>query len=118
MNLIAYDEVVDKVDKTKTWLDGKTGNIFSRELAFRKYHTFIKRYNPETKSTTIYIAMLDNKSDAKVAYITRKDTYNRICLKTKLILREFGLNNVDKEVNIHLNHVEHSDNGDVYEVCI
>ena len=118
MNLIAYDEIVDKVDKTKTWLDGNTDNIFSRELAFRKYHTFIKRYNPETKSTTIYIAMLDNKSDAKVAYITRKDSYNRICLKTKLILREFGLNNVDKEVNIHLNHVEHSNDGDVYGVCI
>ena len=118
MNLIAYDEIVDKVDKTKTWLDGKTGNIFSRELVFRKYYTFIKRYNPKTKTTTIYIAMLDNKSDAKVAYVTRKDTYNRICLKTKLILREFGLDNVDKEVNIRLNHIEHSDDGDVYEVCI
>ena len=62
--------------------------------------------------------MLDNKADAKVAYITRKDTYNRICLKTKLILREFGLDNVYKEVNIRLNHIEHSDDGDVYEVCI
>ena len=118
MNLIAYDEIVNKVDKTKTWLDGKTGNIFSRELAFRKYHAFIKRYNPQTNSTTIYIAMLDNKADAKVAYITRKDTYNRICLKTKLILKEFGLDNVDKEINIRLNHIEHSDDGDVYEICI
>ena len=118
MNLVAYDEITDKVDKTKTWLDGKTGNIFSRELVFRKYYTFIKRYNPKTKNTTIYIAMLDNKSDAKIAYDTRKDTYNRICLKTKLILREFSLNNVNKEINIHLNHVESTNDGDVYEIIV
>ena len=116
MNLIAYDEIIDKVDKTKTWLDCKTGNLFSRELTFRKYYTFTKRYNPKTNSTTIYVVMLDNKSDAKVVHVTRKDNYNRICLKTKLILREFGLDNVDKEVNVYLNHIETSNDGDVYEI--
>ena len=36
MNLIAYDEVIDKIDRQKTWYNYKSSSFISRDISYRK----------------------------------------------------------------------------------
>ena len=36
MNLNAYDNVIDKIDKTKTWIDVCKKLLLSREIKYRE----------------------------------------------------------------------------------
>ena len=45
MNLNAYDNVVEKINKQKSWIDIKKKMLLSRELNVRDYVLLTKRYD-------------------------------------------------------------------------
>ena len=60
MNLAAYDKVDNKIDKTKTWLDHNNKRIVSKQIKYRTYYAFGKRYNPNTDKEEFYLITSDN----------------------------------------------------------
>ena len=116
MNLIAYDEVIDKIDRQKTWYNYKSSSFISRDISYRKYYTFLKRYNPESKTTSYFIAMLDEKENNIKSNITRKDCYGRVCLRANSIIKDLDLVHYKRDINISLKHIEHTYDGDIYEI--
>ena len=91
MNLVAYDEITDKINKQKTWYDYKSCSFISREITYRKYYTFLKRYNPKTKTTSYFIVMLDEKDNITKSSVTYKDNYGRIILRANSIIEHLNL---------------------------
>ena len=55
MNINAYDDIREKLDKTKTWVDIRKKQLFSREIKYRKYNCLLKRYDVKTNITNYYI---------------------------------------------------------------
>ena len=60
MNLNAYDSIIEKLDKNKTWIDIRRKTILSREMKYRKYTCILKRYNPETNMNVYINALHEN----------------------------------------------------------
>lgn len=118
MNLNAYDNVKEKIDKTKTWIDVKHKCLISKEIKYRKYICLLKRYNPETCSNNYYIALLDNPIENKNCYYTNKDDYGRIKYKLSSIWYETCLSHIERNCNICINLVERDSDGEVYLIDI
>lgn len=114
MNLNAYDNVIDQIDKTKSWIYIKKKQLISREIKYRRYNTILKRYNSKTKCYSYYIAMLDEPDITKVCSITKLDNYGRIKINIANIWNETSLRNIDKDCNIDVQLYESTDDGDVY----
>lgn len=115
MNLSAYDNVVNKINKRKTWINSRNKSIISREISYRKYYTFVKRYEPKLNDTIYFIVMLDNIDKNRKISVTRKDDYGRVCLKINSIIDKLELN-INKDSSINIKHIEHTFDGDIYEI--
>ena len=95
MNLVAYDTLSSPVDKTRTWIDFANKRIMSREFPHRKYD------DPPTDR--LYRKLLF-------------DGYGRSKISLKSIWEEIGFNKITHDCNIKINHIEHTDDGDIYEI--
>lgn len=114
MNLNAYDNVIEKLDRTKTWVDVRKKNLLSREIVHRPYTCLLKRYDPTTNCTTYFIAMLDSPPVDKKYKSTRRDEYGRIKISLTDIWKDTYLTQLETNSNIVITHVEHEEDGDVY----
>lgn len=63
MNLNAYDKF--EINKDKTWINTYYKKLYSREIKYRSYYTFLTKYNQNLNSYEFYIAFSDN-FDSKV----------------------------------------------------
>ena len=118
MNLNAYDDITEKIDKTKTWIDINKHLLLSREIKFRKYYTLAKRYNPEQECYTYFIILLDNKPEHKQSYNTRIDDYGRVKIRLNDMYNECFFKYLEQDINISIKHIENEDDGDVYQLEI
>lgn len=118
MNLAAYDSVEEKVDKTKSWINVNYKSIFSRELPKRRYNTLSKRYDPNTQSTNYYIIMLDDYNENFKCNNTFVDNFGRVKINISSIWNKTSLSNIKRDVNVSLEHIEHTDDGDIYYLDI
>lgn len=118
MNLNAYDNVEEKVDKTKTWIDIRKKTIYSREIKYRPYMCLLKRYDSKFKCTFYFIAMLDKPPQDKIATNTTCDDYGRIKIKVSSIWKETYLQELKTNCNIVCELVESAEDGDVYSINI
>ena len=116
MNLNAYDTITDKVDKTKSWINITKHLLLSREIKFRKYYVLSKRFNTETKVYDYFVILLDEQPTDRVSYNTRLDDYGRVKIRLHELYNESDLANLEKDTNITIRHVEHEDDGDVYQI--
>lgn len=114
MNLNAYDNIIDKIDKTKTWIDIHKKIIISREIQFRPYISLLKRYDNKTNTTSYFIATLNNPPDNHKYKHTKIDNYGRLKFSLASIWNETCLFQFDKDCNIMISHVESDDDGDIY----
>lgn len=114
MNLNAYDDVNEKINKTKTWINVRKKLLITRELSNRPYNCILKRYDAKSNSTYYFIAMLDNPPLDRQYKFTKKDDYGRIKISLASIWKETYLTNIVDDCNIMINLVEHDDDGDVY----
>lgn len=118
MNLNAYDDVIEKIDKTKTWIDIKKHLLLSREIKYHKWYTLSKRFNTETKSYDYFIILLDNPSLNRTSFNTKLDDYGRIKIRLYELYNESSLQYLKKDTNITINHIDHEEDGDVYQLEI
>lgn len=114
MNLNAYDDAINKIDKTKTWIDVKRKTLISREIKHRAYYSLIKRYDKNTNIVSFFIAMLDKPDECKVCKRTVCDSYGRIKIRLNTIFNETNLIDCESECNVCINLVESDDSGDIY----
>lgn len=116
MNLNAYDNVINKVDKTKTWIDVKKHLLLSREIKYRKWYVLSKRFNTKNNCYDYFVILLDNHPQDRVAFNTIHDDYGRIKIKLYNMYNESDLKYLTKDTNISINHIEHENDGDVYQL--
>ena len=118
MNLSAYDTINNKIDKTKSWIDVKKRVLLSREIKYRKFYSFAKRYDKNNSCYNYYIILLDNPQDQFGYYSTKFDDYGRIKIKLNEIYNDINLNSLNKNTNIIIKNIEHEEDGDIYEIVI
>ena len=111
MNLNAYDNVIDKVDKTKTWIDVKKHLLL-------KWYVLSKRFNTENNCYDYFVILLDNPPQDRVAFNARLDDYGRVKIQLHEMYNETDLQHLTKDANINIKHVEHEEDGDVYQLEI
>ena len=116
MNLAAYDIINVGIDRSKTWIDPRYKKLYSREIKNRRnFYTFSKTYNPLTDNYVIHLILLDdNIGGTKCLPII--DKVGVIKINISRIIGDIQNFTVPK--NISINHVEHSDDGDIYELNI
>ena len=114
MNLNAYDNITEKLDKTKTWVDIRKKKLFSRELSNRCYTCLMKRYDAKTSVVSFFIAMLDTPpTDMKYTY-TKRDDYGRVKIDLSSIWHETYLSQLDSNCNVMIDLVESENDGEIY----
>lgn len=116
MNLNAYDNVTEKIDKTKTWIDVDKHLLLSREIKFRKYYLFTKRYDTELKTYEYFIVLTDNPIEDRVLFNTRLDDYGRIKIRLHDLYKESGISEFNKNMNISIYLVDKQEDGDIYKL--
>lgn len=114
MNINAYDDIREKLDKTKTWVDIRKKQLFSREIKYRKYNCLLKRYDAKTNITNYYIAMLDNPPTDRKYNNTIMDDYGRVKISISSIWKETYLARLSSNCNVCINLVESDEDGDIY----
>lgn len=114
MNLNAYDNVIEKIDKTKTWINIRKKQLISREIRIRKYVSIVKRYDVKTNSTLYFIAILDNPPENHIYNKLKVDDYGRAKINIFSIWNETYLSSLDNDCNINISLTESDDNGDIY----
>ena len=60
MNLVAYDVLNTNINRKKTWINVSKKLILSKEIKYRKYVAFGKRYDNEENKTVFFIIVLDD----------------------------------------------------------
>lgn len=118
MNLVAYDNVDNITNKKRSWVDVHNKILYSKEINYRKYICFGKKYDSDINAVVFYIIMLDEEPYDRTAFKTV--ITNNGCVKINIngIWDEANLNKVkSKYLNVSIKHIEHSDDGDIYEFC-
>jgi len=118
MNLNAYDDVSPVINKRATWIDIKKYQLLSREINYRKYVTISKRFNTETSEYEYFIILLDNLPANRSFSHTKKDDYGRIKINLTAIWFDSSLCSYKQNTNITIEHIEESDDGDVYKLNV
>lgn len=118
MNLNAYDSIVEKIDKTKTWIDIRKKTILSREIKYRRFTCLLKRYDVKTNITSYFIAMLDSPPKDRKYKLTVQDDYGRIKINISSIWKETYLIRLANNCNIMCELVESDDDGEIYSIDV
>ena len=118
MNLNAYDNIIEKVDKKKTWIDIHSKILYSREIIYKPYISLVKRYNSKINTNSYFIVLLDNPPKDKLYSRTIKDDYGRIKIKLNSIWNDTYLPNLTKNSNIECKLVEVQRDGNIYFIDV
>jgi hypothetical protein len=114
INLNAYDNITEKIDKTRTWIDVKKHLLLSREIRFRKYYVLSKRFNTASNEYNYYVILLDDKPTDRISFNTKLDDYGRIKIRLHELFVESNLIDLEKDTNIRIKRIDHDIDGDVY----
>ncbi|MDE6285138.1 MAG: hypothetical protein K2M17_05275 [Bacilli bacterium] len=116
MNLSAYDSMTPNF--TKTWIVPANRKLYSYEMDFYHYYTFLKRYNPNNRSNDYYIALSNNITEDKVWFTTYQTNSKAITINLRPIWNEsnFSKFRVPEEISLSLEEV--FEDGIVYYIDI
>ena len=118
MNLNAYDNVKEELDKHKTWYSPKFRRLYSREIKFRMFYKFLKRWNETIKRNDYFLAISTNNTDGRFS-ITNKDNYSRLKVSVpKEVIEDSILNSIVEDTNIQVKLVDNQVDGEVYQLNI
>lgn len=118
MNLNAYDNIKEELDKHKTWYSPKFKRLYSREIKFRMFYKFMKRWNETIKQDDYFLAVSMYNSDGRFS-ITNKDNYSRLKFSIpKEVIEDSILNSIVEDANIELKLVDNQVDGEIYQLNI
>lgn len=119
VNLNIYDDAVDKLDRSKTWINVKYQEIFSREIKPRNYSMLTKQYDKRNVSNSYFVITLDNPpEDYRNYQKSRYDDWGRFKISIAGIWYNSIAHTLTKDTNVNLTHVYHDNDSDVYEIDI
>ena len=118
MNLVAYDTLNTHINTKKTWIKVSKKLIISKEIKYRKYVSFGKRYDNEENKTIFFIIFLDDPPLDRAYSNMIMDDSGRTKISIKNIWNELGLCNLTNDINIGVKHTQNADDGDIYELVI
>ncbi len=118
MNLNAYDNIKEELNKHKTWYSPKFRRLYSREIKFRLFYKFVKRWNKTVKRNDYFLAISESNTDGKF-YRTERDNYNRLKVSIpKELIKDSILNSIVENTNIQVKLVDNQVDGEVYQLNI
>lgn len=118
MNLNAYDNVKEELDKHKTWYSPKFKRLYSREIKFGMFYKFMKRWNETIKRDDYFLVISMNNTDGKF-YRTDRDNYGRIKASIpKEVIEDSILNSIVEDTNVEVKLVDNQPDGEVYQLNI
>lgn len=118
VNLNIFDDAVEKLDRSKTWINIKYKEIFSREIKPRKFSILTKQYENNI-GNHYFVITLDNAPDKRRNYVkSRCDDWGRFKISIAGIWYDSIANTLTKDTNINIEHIYHDDDSDVYEIDI
>ena len=119
MNLVAYDNVDNIINKKRSWIDVYHKVLYTKETVYKKYVSFGKNYDSSEGATVFYIILTADEPIDRASF--RTVITNNGCLKINIkgIWDETGLEAVDKQyINVTLKSIESSEDGNVYQIVI
>jgi hypothetical protein len=118
MNLNAYDNIKEELDKHKTWYSPKFRRLYSREIKFRTFYKFMKRWNETIKRNDYFLAISVSNTDGRF-YRTERDNYGRLKVTIpKELIEGSILNSIVEDTNVELKLVDAQPDGEVYQLNI
>lgn len=118
MNLNAYDNIKEELDKHKTWYSPKFRRLYSREIKFRIFYKFVKRWNETIKQNDYFLAISTNNTDGKF-YRTERDNYGRLKVSVpKEVIEDSILNSMTVDTNVEVKLVDAQPDGEIYQLNI
>lgn len=118
MNLNAYDNVKEELDKRKTWYYPKFKRLYSREIKFRMFYKFLQRWNESIKRNDYFLAVSMYNTDGRFS-ITNKDNYSRLKFSIpKEVIEDSILNTMTVDANVEVKLVDNQPDGEVYQLNI
>lgn len=118
MNLNAYDNVTRKLDKRKTWYSLKFKRLYSKEIKFRRFYKFLKRWNESIKLNDYFLAVSMYNTDGTFT-IANNDNYGRSKFSIpKEVIEDSILNSVVEDINVEVKLVDAQPDGEVYQLNI
>ena len=88
----------------------------SREIAHRRYVCFGKRYNNREDENIFFIIILDDPPEDRTYARLIFDDYGRAKINIKSMWNECKFYLIKKSKNIKIEHVESTDDGDIYRI--
>lgn len=113
MNINAYD-IVDKKYSRGTWFDPHYCRIYSTEIEYHPYCTFLKRYDNVNKHTDYFIALSDKDFDNANTVSIIKDYKGIIKIDAKSIVSTSRLIRYTEKDFISIEVVDKFDDGIIY----
>ena len=118
MNLNAYDNIKEELDKHKTWYSPKFRRLYSREIKFRMFYKFLKRWNETYKRDDYFLAISTSNTDDRFSIIN-KDNYSRLKFSVpKEVIEDSILNSMTVDTNVEVKLVDAQSDGEVYQLNI
>ena len=118
MNLNAYDNIKEELDKHKTWYSPKFRRLYSREIKFRMFYKFVKRWNETIKRDDYFLAISTSNTDGKFS-IANRDNYGRLKVSVpKEVIEDSILNSMTVDANVDVKLVDTQPDGEVYQLNI
>uniref|UniRef100_A0AAU8MHN7 Uncharacterized protein n=1 Tax=Geladintestivirus 4 TaxID=3233136 RepID=A0AAU8MHN7_9CAUD len=118
MNLNAYDNITETVDKNKTWFNPKYRRLYSREIEKHRNYNFYKRWNNNTNSNDYFVAFSDTLYDSDFKVVPT-DNYGRIKLIVpKEVIEDSILASMTIETNVEVKLIDVQHDGKVYQLDI
>ena len=124
MNLTMYDKIDEKVNKNKTWFEPLKRLLISRNIKYRKFYTFRKRYNKNTQTDDYFLIVSNNNMDDGGELIddcnlTKVDDYGRLKFLVPMkVYQESILSNLKDNTNIDFSIYNSEDELEVYKLDI
>ena len=118
MNLNAYDNIKEELDKHKTWYSPKFRRLYSREIKFRMFYKFMKRWNETIKRDDYFLAVSTSNTDGRFS-TTNRDNYSRLKVSVpKEVIEDSILNSMTVDTNVELKLIDNQVDGEVYQLNI
>lgn len=120
MNLNAYDNVKEQLDKYKTWYSPKFRRLYSREIKFRMFYKFVKRWNETYKRDDYFLVISSSTSNIYGNFsISNRDNYGRLKVSVpKEVIEDSILNSMTVDTNVEVKIVDSQPDGEVYQLNI
>ena len=115
MNLAAYDKIGAPSTKSKIYMSNTYPYIITREIPYRRYYCFVKRYEPSNGINNLFLVLLDDKPDDRQVAKVRRDNYGRLKFNLSQVRDYINLNR-SKEMIVKFSLQTKADDGDIYNL--